>query len=135
MIVLDTNVLSEPLRAHPNPAVLNWLAGHPLARLTAISVGELLVGVALLPAGARRDALGAGIHRVIAEASDVLAYDAAAAEAFAEIRVARKQSGHALSVEDGMIAAICVVHGATLATRNTKDFEGLGLSLVNPWDA
>ena len=132
MIVLDTNVLSEPLRPHPEPAVLDWLAGHAEASITAITVGELLVGVARLPEGARRNSLAAAVDRVIGEA-EVLAYDAGAARAYARIQELRRRAGRPLAVEDGMIAAICLAYGAALATRNTRDFEGLGIELIDPW--
>lgn len=134
MIVLDTNVLSEPLRAEPSAQVLRWLAANPLAVTTAISVGEVLNGVALLPDGLRKTRLADAIHRAIQDASAVLAYDEAAARVFAEVLQARRSSGRPLATEDGMIAAICLSQGAALATRNTKDFAGLGLRLVNPWE-
>lgn len=133
MIVLDTNVLSEPLRPHPESAVLDWLADHTDASITAITVGELLVGVSRLPPGARRDSLAAAVDRAIGEA-EVLAYDDVAAPAYARIQDHRRNAGRPLAVEDGMIAAICLAHGAALATRNTRDFEGLGVELVNPWE-
>ena len=132
MILLDTNVLSEPLRQRPDGAVLSWLAGHPEAAITAITVGELLVGVARLPAGARRESLAAAIDRAIGRA-DVVPYDETAARAYARIQEQRRAAGHPLAVEDGMIAAICLANDATLATRNTRDFEGLGVDLMDPW--
>ncbi|MBW0253585.1 type II toxin-antitoxin system VapC family toxin [Cellulomonas sp. PS-H5] len=137
MIVLDTNVLSEPLRAQPDEHVLAWLEEleEPVA-ITAVSVGELLVGAERLPKGRRRDELLLAVEAVAAAfEDDVLPYDAAAARRFATMHVARRAAGHPLSTEDGMIAAICAGHGARLATRNTRDFVGLGLVLVDPWAA
>ncbi|MDF1479596.1 type II toxin-antitoxin system VapC family toxin [Leifsonia sp. H3M29-4] len=133
MILLDTNVLSEPLRQRPDAAVLSWLAVHPEAAITAITVGELLVGVGRLPAGARRESLATAIDRAIGRA-DVLDYDEAAARAYARIQEQRRGAGHPLAVEDGMIAAICLANDAALATRNTRDFEGLGVELIDPWE-
>ncbi|MFC4616750.1 PIN domain-containing protein [Cellulomonas algicola] len=135
MIVLDTNVLSEPLRAAPDERVLAWLAAvdEPVA-ITAVSVGELVVGVGHLPEGRRRTGLAAAIEALLAtHASGVLAYDAAAARRYAVLRERRRVDGRPLSVEDGMIAAVTAVHGATLATRNTGDFVGLDVPLVDPW--
>ncbi|NYF10251.1 hypothetical protein HDC94_001407 [Leifsonia sp. AK011] len=132
MIVLDTNVLSEPLRAAPNPAVMNWLAVNPVAIVTAISVGEVLSGVARMPDGNRKARLALAIDAAIAHA-DVLPYDAEAARVFGDVHSSRRLMGRPLSVEDGMIAAICISRNATLATRNVKDFVGLDLELVNPW--
>jgi predicted nucleic acid-binding protein len=110
-----------------------WLASHPAVGVTSVSVGEILAGVARLPEGKRRDALAAGVSLALESAVDVLPYDEAAARVFASIQDARRKAGRPLSTEDGMIAAICISRGATLATRNTTDFEGLELQPINPW--
>jgi predicted nucleic acid-binding protein len=132
VIVLDTNVVSEPLRAEPDPVVMSWLSRQEQAKITAITMSELLIGVLLLPGGTRRDLLHAALNGFD---FDVLPFDARAAEAYAHMHIRRPASGAPLSVQDGMIAAICLVHGATLATRNTKDFADLGVDLVDPWQA
>ena len=135
MIVLDTNVLSEPLRSRPDGAVLDWLDGisHTVV-LTAISVGELLVGVSRLPAGHRRDGLMKAVDGTLAMYGEsVLPYDAAAARVYAVLQESRRASGHPLSVEDGMIAAICRSRRLPLATRNVRDFQDLGIDVINPW--
>ncbi|GAA4675826.1 type II toxin-antitoxin system VapC family toxin [Frondihabitans cladoniiphilus] len=136
MIVLDTNVLSEPMRRDPEKRVVAWLDSQvDDLRVTAVSVGELLVGVRALPPGKRRDQLMASVERILLAYRDqVLDYDADAAHAYAEFQETSRSSGRALSVEDGMIAAICHTRKARLATRNTKDFEGLGIDVVNPWE-
>jgi predicted nucleic acid-binding protein len=135
MIVLDTNVLSEPLKSEPDGHVLAWLASHDEeAGLTSISVGELLTGVRALPAGRRREGLLEAIEATLqAFAGSVLAYDDAAARHYARLQESRRAAGRPLAVEDGMIAAICISRGTTLATRNTADFAGLGLDLIDPW--
>ena len=137
MIVLDTNVLSEPLKQQPDEHVLAWLSSlDEEAGVTAVSVGELLTGVRALPAGRRRAGLLEAIESTLrAFAGSVLAYDEAAARHYAMLQEARRGAGRPLAVEDGMIAAICVARGASLATRNTSDFAGLGLELVDPWAA
>jgi predicted nucleic acid-binding protein len=135
LIVLDTDVVSEPLKERPDERVMSWLAttGDRLA-VTAITVGELLVGARRLDPGRRRDALITAIDRILAtHGSEVLAYDEAAARRYAEMQERRQAAGRPLSVEDGMIAAICAGHGARLATRNTKDFDDLGIHLADPW--
>jgi len=135
MIILDTNVLSEPLRTRPEPAVLAWLANvaDDIA-LTSISVGEILTGARLLPKGRRRDGLMAAIERtLIIYADQVLAYDEPAARIYATLQESRRAAGQPLGVEDGMIAAICHSRGARLATRNTKDFRGTDIEVINPW--
>jgi predicted nucleic acid-binding protein len=135
VIILDTNVLSEPLRARPNQAVLGWLAAIvENTVLTSVSVGEILTGARRLPPGRRREGLMVAIETTLTTFADqVLTYDESAARCYAQLQELRRAAGHPLSVEDGMIAAICRVRGATLATRNTRDFEGLGVELLNPW--
>ena len=135
MIVLDTNVLSEPLRPRPDAGVVAWLSDlDDEAAITAISVGELLAGVRALPEGRRRSGLLDAVGTTLATfAAVVLPYDEAAARRFAELAELRRRAGRPLSVEDGMIAAICLEHGAALATRNAADFAGLGLEVVDPW--
>jgi len=134
MIVLDTNVLSEPMHAAPSLGVLNWLDIQPdQMALTAISVGELLTGISQLPGGKRRDKLAQAAEEVLGRWALVLPYDTEAARAFARIRELARAEGRGISIEDGMIAAICIVHGATLATRNTSDFDFLPVPTVNPW--
>ena len=135
MIVLDTNVLSEPLNRQPDEHVLAWLASlDEEAGVTAVSVGELLTGVRALPVGRRREGLLAAIEATLQTfAGSVLAYDEAAARHYARLQELRRAAGRLLAVEDGMIAAICIARGTTLATRNTTDFNGLGLDLIDPW--
>lgn len=135
MIVLDTNVLSEPLKARPDERVLRWLAEvDDRLAMTAVSAGELLVGARRLAAGRRRDRLIAAIERVLAaHGTDILAYDERAARRYAEMQERRRTAGRPLAVEDGMIAAICAGHGARLATRNVTDFRGLDIEVIDPW--
>jgi predicted nucleic acid-binding protein len=135
VIVLDTTVLSEPLRPRPDPGVLRWIGRQSEIGTTAITVGELLVGLARLPPGRRRDQLQVAMEQTLDRFRDnVLSYDQRAAHAYARLSVRRRESGAPLSVEDGMIAAICAVHHCALATRNARDFAGLDLVLVNPWE-
>lgn len=135
MIVLDTNVVSEAVRAQPAPTVMRWLEkrGEPFA-ITTVTLGELLTGVRLLPAGKRRDGLMAAIEQVLLRWAVSLTYDEAAARIYAAMREQAQARGRGLSVEDGMIAAICAAHGAALATRNVVDFDFLPIATVNPWE-
>lgn len=137
MIVLDTNVLSEPLKQRPDEHVLAWFASlDEETGVTAVSVGELLTGVRALPVGRRREGLLTAIEATLGTfAGSVLAYDEAAARHYARLQESRRAAGRPLAVEDGMIAAICIARGTTLATRNTSDFAGLGLDLIDPWAA
>jgi len=137
VIVLDTNVISEVFRRRPDVHVIAWLeslAGD--VAITAVTLAELLAGVGRLPDGKRRAALSAGIDAAVRpyrETRAVLPFDDQAAGHYADIVVAREQVGQPISTADAQIAAICRVHSATCATRNTKDFAGTGVELVNPW--
>jgi len=135
VIVADTNVLSEPLRALPDQAVLGWLGKHAKdIALTTITIGELLYGALRLEDGRRRDGLLTAIEAVIASAGPrVLPYDESAARHYARLRRAREAAGRSVGVEDTMIAAICLAGGHSVATRNTRDFDVAGLQVVNPW--
>ncbi len=136
MIVLDTNVVSEAVRANPSHTVMQWLEmrNEPFA-ITTVTIGELLTGVRLLPRGKRRDGLMTAIEQVLLRWAVNLPYDEAAARIHAAMREQAQAHGRGLSVEDGMIAAICAAHGATLATRNVTDFDFLPIPIVNPWEA
>ena len=137
MKVLDTNVVSETMRALPHAAVLAWLdAQEPRDLwLTAVVAAELMSGVTRLPAGARKQQLAHGVAAMLEQdfAGQVLAFDLAAASVYADLVAQRERSGKPIGMADAQIAATCLVHQATLVTRNLKDFEGLGLTLINPW--
>ena len=137
MIVLDTNVLSECWRKSPNIQVLTWLAAQPQASLftTTVVESDILYGVQLLADGARKDALSLAVKAVFNDnlTGRVLTYDRDAARSYAEIASNRKKMGKPISQFDAMIAAVAHSRGATLATRNVKDFEGCAIQLVDPW--
>jgi len=137
MIILDTNVVSELLRPAPSPAVEAWLAAQHNAAVffTAIGEAELRLGVAILPAGRRRTALAEAIDAMLGEdfRDRVLPFDASAARAFAAIAADRRAAGRPISQFDCQIAAIARSRRAALATRNTADYEGCGLELIDPW--
>lgn len=137
MIVLDTNVISELTRRDPDATVLTWMDSllvHDVST-TAVTAAELLHGVARLPSGRRRAALAAAVRALLHEdlAGRIEPFDALAAEAYALLVTDRENRGRPITVADAQIAAICRVHAATLATRNTKDFEATGIELVDPW--
>jgi predicted nucleic acid-binding protein len=137
VIVLDTNVVSELMRPEPNPAVLAWVDAQSDRDLwlCSVVVSELLYGLARLPMGSRRAQLTQAFEAMLAEdfAGRVLAFDLPAAVVYADLVSTREQQGQPLAMADSQIAATCLAHGARLATRNVRDFEGLGLSWVNPW--
>ena len=139
MIIVDTNVVSELLRPTPEPRVEGWLAAQDGfdIYLTAISEAELRYGVAIMDNGKRRDGLADAIDRILRDdmAGRVLAFDSAAAEAYATIAASRRAAGRPIAQADCQIAAIARARGATVATRNTADFDGCGIDLINPWTA
>jgi predicted nucleic acid-binding protein len=137
VIVLDTNVVSEGAKPLPSEIVLSWLdAQIPSAVFTTtITLAEVLYGVEALPAGKRRTRLLAAAEKMFAQdfAGRILPFDEDAARLYATIVASRNAVGRPISQLDAMIAAIARTHRATVATRNTADFEHCGIQLVNPW--
>lgn len=139
MIVLDTNVISEIFRPEPEGRVIAWMEGLTGdVAITAVTLAELLAGVRRLPEGRRRSALASKIDAALEpyrETRAILAFDDRAAEQYADVLVARGQAGLPIHTADAQIAAICRAYGATCATRNSQDFTGTGIQLVDPWAA
>lgn len=137
MILLDTNVISELVRSEPSQAVLDWLDELDAGQVatTAITVAELLYGVARLPEGRRKQQLETAIAELIDRdlAGRVHAFDSVAAGHYAQLVDARERAGKPMSAADAQIASIARAVGATLATRNTRDFAGVGVKLIDPW--
>ena len=137
MIVLDTNVLSELMRPLPTPSVVSWIdqARSSDLRVTSITRAEILSGIAILPPGHRRQALASAADRTFARGfgGPVLAFDAEAADFYADIIAMRRRAGRSTAPLDMMIVAIAHAHGAAVATRNTPHLEGCGVELHNPW--
>ena len=126
-------------REHSREQVLNWLDARMAGDLclTAVIAAELMFGVARLPDGARKQQLAQAVCAMLEQdfTGRVLPFDLAAASVYAEMVAQRERAGHPIAMADAQIAAICLVHGATLATRTHKHFEGVGLQIVNPWEA
>jgi predicted nucleic acid-binding protein len=137
VIILDTNVLSENMKATPSVRVTRWLGQFPNHQLftTTISEAEVIFGIELLPRGKRRTALESAMETIFAEdfSERILPFDSEAARAFGRIASDRRAAGRPVTDFDTQIAAIAMVHGAAMATRNTRDFEGCGISVLNPW--
>lgn len=135
-VVLDTNVISELMRATPDARVRDWVREvlPDLIFTTSVTLAEVRFGIARLAAGRRRALLGAAADDVFGTFADrVVPFDAAAANAYADIVVERERIGAPIAGFDAQIAAICRIHRAALATRNTSDFARLGLDLIDPW--
>lgn len=139
MFILDTNVLSEALKAAPDGRVMAWVKDQPRTSLftTTVTRGEILYGIRLLPDGKRCRALWDAALAIFNEdfAERVLGFDSDAADAYAQIGAARRATGRPITQLDAMIAGMARSRGAIVATRNAKDFEGCGIEIVDPWSA
>jgi predicted nucleic acid-binding protein len=137
MILLDTNVISEIMRPHPDPAVTTWIQSVPRKEFwtSSVVVAEILSGIDLMPAGRRQEGLREAVEEMIAEDfhDQILNFDLAAARHFGQILSARQRIGLPINEMDAQIAATARVYGATVATRNIRDFLACDLALVNPW--
>ena len=137
MIILDTNVISEPLKPNADPAVVAWIDAQVVETLylSTISVTELRYGIAVLPGGKRKEALRASLDERILPLfeSRTLAFDMEAAEICAELRARARAAGQGIGTADGYIAGIAAAKGLTVATRDTQPFEAMGVSVINPW--
>jgi predicted nucleic acid-binding protein len=137
MIVFDTNVVSELMKSPPEPTVVAWMSGLMADDLftTTVTVAEVLYGIDILPKSRRHDLLQRRAEDTFGEdfGGRVLSFDERAAHEYAHIASDRRRRGRPIPFADAQIAAIARVHGATLATRDTADFEGCGVKLFNPW--
>jgi toxin FitB len=136
MIILDTNVVSELMRAEPASQVVEWVRRRDRRelRMTSITLAEIGFGIARLPAGRRKQALQDAANDTFAAFDEqILPVDAAAAEHYATIASDRERTGKPIAGFDALIAAVCRSRGAALATRNEPDFDGTGVEIINPW--
>lgn len=137
MIVLDTNVLAEAMRLSPSPGVMDWLRSQRREDLytTSVTQAEILTGIELMPQGKRRVGLLLAAEAMFqAEfARRILPFDSTSALLFPRIASVRRALGRPVAEFDAQIAAIAACRGASIATRNVRDFEGCGIPLVNPW--
>ena len=137
MIVVDTNVISEPLRSAHDERVRQWLnrQAPETLYLSAITVAELMLGVELLPDGRRKDELRSAVESVVADtfAGRILDFDSGVAMTYASLVAGARGQGITVSVADGQIAATASHHGFAVATRDVQPFEAVGLTVINPW--
>jgi toxin FitB len=137
MIILDTNVISELMRARPEQAVVDWFRVRSLLEMatTTINLAEIRRGLARLPFGRRRRDLEVTFNSLAARgfADRVFDFDASAADAYGDLAEERERAGRRLEGFDGLIAAIAKSRGMPIATRNTNDFVGCGIDVINPW--
>jgi predicted nucleic acid-binding protein len=139
MFVLDTNVLSAMMAAEPVPEVATWIEGQRDDLLFTASVcqAEILSGLAIMPEGRRRLALETAARSMFRDdfKGRVLPFDTASAVAYAGLFAARKRSGLPAATLDLMIGAIALANRASVVTRDTRGFEGCGVTVINPWEA
>jgi hypothetical protein len=137
MIVLDTNVISALARPMPDPLVLHWLDNQPRASIwtTSITVFEIRFGLQTMPAGKRQSTMNALFERWLNEVVQqrIAIFDEAAARYAADLAADRQKKGRPGDLRDIMIAGIVLASRATLASRNTKRFDDISKSVVNPW--
>jgi len=139
MIILDTNVISEPLKAQADPTVQRWLDRQEAETLylTATNLAEVLTGIELRPEGKRKRGMAAAMRELLQTlfGTRILSFDEEAAVAYSMLVCKAMATGHTISVADGQIAAIAAVHGFTVATRDTEPFLAAGVLVVNPWES
>lgn len=139
MIILDTNVISEPMRSRPDAAVVAWLNLQADTALftTSITVMELRFGLERLPDGKRKADLWAVLDFTLSRlvGPRILSFDVPAASLAARMAAEAERSGTPVGQADAQIAAIAKTHGFAIATRDTVPFRGLGLHVINPWDS
>lgn len=138
MIILDTNVISEIMKDAADPRVLHWFDAQPVESLwtTSVTLGELLQGTNLLPIGRKRRDQEERMALVLSQAfaDRLLPFDIPSAHQYRIVIGLRVRAGRPVDVPDAQIAAISRVHNAILATRNVDDFDGAGVTLINPWE-
>ncbi len=138
MILLDTNIVSVPLTMQPHPGAVAWFESQSVADLvtSAIVVMELKFGVAALPDGKRRLALGRDVDRVLENyfRGAILPFDETTAGVYADLAARMRREGVSVGQSDMMIAATALQHGATVATRNIRHFEPCGVAVTNPFE-
>jgi predicted nucleic acid-binding protein len=136
MILLDTNVISEPMRTAEG-TVVAWIDAQPLETLylAAITVAELRFGVASMPKGKRQDTLRDRLEMQVLPlfTGRVLPFDLAASQAYAELMARARAAGLAIGTTDGYIAAIASANKFAVATRDTSPFKAVGVPVINPW--
>jgi toxin FitB len=136
LILLDTNIISEVMKRNGHPSVLSWLNAQAAEtlHLSTITIAELHFGIAKLPAGRRKDTLRDALYQRVLPVfgKRILPFDFAAAEAYGELRARAQASGKAVNTSDGFIAAIAMVHGLSVATRDVSPFKAAGLQVIVP---
>jgi toxin FitB len=137
MILIDTNVISEPMKARADPRVVAWLDTQAADTLyvSAVSVSEILLGIEVLPIGRRRQLLADTFAELIESLfrGRIAPFDLAAARTYAKVISSARSQGVAISVADGQIAATAAARGFAVATRDEAPFRAAGVKVIDPW--
>jgi toxin FitB len=137
MILLDTNVISEPWKPAPDTSVLTWLDAQAVETLfiSAVSVAELRFGIACMPSGRRQSILHNRLEDEVLPlfSGRILPFDIRTSQFYAELMTGARNSGRAIGKADGYIAAAAAENNLAVATRDTSPFEAAGLKVINPW--
>jgi predicted nucleic acid-binding protein len=137
MILLDTNIVSEPWKPAPDAQVVAWIDAQAVETLflSAVTVAELRFGIAAMPEGRRRKILHERVEGELLPvfAGRVLPFDLEASHAYAELMAKARRVGRGISMADGYIAAIAVARGFVVASRDVGAFQAAGVGVINPW--
>jgi toxin FitB len=138
MILVDTNIISEIWRPNPNQYVLSWLESQlrEAVFVSAITLAEIHYGIARTPEGYNKARMADSALKLEKETFNgrVLGFDSRCALQFGLVRASREKMGRPINFPDSAIAATAITYGLVLATRNVKDFEGLEMKIVNPFE-
>lgn len=136
--LVDTNLPSELTKPMPDPCVAEFLirAGREHVFVSVVTIGEICKGIAILPESRKRTELRDWLDSVLRPwfAGRLLPVTEEIAERWGALTGEQRSLGRQVTMADGLIAATALEHGLVLATRNVRDFEGLGVSIVNPWE-
>jgi len=139
MILLDTNLVSEPWKPRPDPHVVAWIDAQAVETLflSAITVAELRFGIAAMPEGKRRKVLHERLEGDLLAifAGRILPFDLEASRAYADLMSKAKIEGRPITMADGTIAAIAASRGLSVASRDVAPFQSAGVPIINPWAA
>ena len=131
--LVDANVLSEPTKPSPNPAVIDWLQRNERQfAIDSVILGEVRFGILLLRKGRRRATLELWFDRGV-QRLHCLPFDAQTGLRWAELIAMLRSKGKAMPLKDSLIAATALTHDLTVVTRNRSDFEKAGVRVVNPF--
>ncbi|MGV1821839.1 type II toxin-antitoxin system VapC family toxin [Agrobacterium tumefaciens] len=137
MILLDTNVISEPWKPIPDEAVIAWLDAQAVETLfiSAITIAELRFGIAAMPSGRRQNILRDRLEGEVLPhfSGRILSFDLTTSQFYSELMARARASGKAIGTADGYIAATAAANGLTISTRDTSPFEAAGVKVINPW--